>query len=214
MNKQQQSGFTIVELLIAASVFSSVLLIITFGLINIAKTYYKGVTTTRTQEVAREVMNDLSQSIQLSGGIVYGPTQHGNNWVICAGGKKYTYTYRQVKEPIDDLATQAHHGMVVQSVPLCTAALGPDPSFSASGAIPDSRELIGRNMRVANINLERLPGGGNVYRLDVRILYGDQDLLEDSDDADTLVDRCRSNVQGSEFCAVSELSTIIDKRVQ
>lgn len=62
--RDNQRGFTLLELMIATTIFSSILLLLTFGLINIGKSYYKGRNTARTQELARRVMDEISQSIR------------------------------------------------------------------------------------------------------------------------------------------------------
>lgn len=57
-------GFTLVELMIATALFSSILLLITFGLLSIGQNYYKGKNSARTQDVARRVIDEISQAIQ------------------------------------------------------------------------------------------------------------------------------------------------------
>src|SRR3990172_9120101 len=60
-------GFTIVELMIATTIFSVILLIVTFGMLQIGRTYYKGITLTKTQNAARSIIDTISQDIQFSG---------------------------------------------------------------------------------------------------------------------------------------------------
>lgn len=49
MNKINTSGFTLIELMIATTVFSVVMLISTYGFIKINQYYTKGVNAARTQ---------------------------------------------------------------------------------------------------------------------------------------------------------------------
>ncbi len=63
----KQKGFTIIELLLATAVFSLVLVGATSALIQIGRMYYKGLTTSNTQETARRIMEDVSRNIQFSG---------------------------------------------------------------------------------------------------------------------------------------------------
>ena len=59
-------GFTIIELMIATSIFSMILLLCTVAMLQIGRTFYKGVTVTNTNEVARAVITDISSSITYS----------------------------------------------------------------------------------------------------------------------------------------------------
>ena len=59
-----QSGFTLLELMIATTIFSVILLLCTVGLIQIGKTYYKGSAIVRTQNVARDITDNITQAIQ------------------------------------------------------------------------------------------------------------------------------------------------------
>lgn len=66
--KPNQAGFTILELVIATSVFGVMLLLATTGMLEIGRAYYKGITTSKTQAIARDIENDISNSIQNGGG--------------------------------------------------------------------------------------------------------------------------------------------------
>lgn len=57
------AGFTIVELMIATVVFSVILILITTGIIQIGKAYYKGIIGSRTQETARKITDEVGRSI-------------------------------------------------------------------------------------------------------------------------------------------------------
>src|SRR5437667_5654433 len=65
---QRTSGFTIIELMIATVIFSVVLLLITAGIMQVARVYYKGVTEANTQSTARSIVDTISQAIQFDGG--------------------------------------------------------------------------------------------------------------------------------------------------
>ena len=53
--QSSQSGFTIVELMIATLVFAMVLLVITVGVMSFTRAYYRGINQSNTQRVARAV---------------------------------------------------------------------------------------------------------------------------------------------------------------
>src|SRR5690606_22524615 len=89
-----QKGFTIVELMIATSVFSVVLLLCTYGLLAIGRSYYKGVTISRTQETARLIVDDVAEAIQFNGGaVVLNPAGR----MYCIGSRRYSYALNEIK---------------------------------------------------------------------------------------------------------------------
>ena len=92
---RRQRGFTVVELMIATGVFSMLLVVILTAVTRIGRMYYKGLTTARTQEVARIVLDDIAQQIQYSGGGADGSvvtSQTSTSPVtkaVCVGKERY-----------------------------------------------------------------------------------------------------------------------------
>src|SRR3990167_8074309 len=87
-------GFTVIELMIATAVFAVVLLLCSVALLQIGKTYYKGITSTQTQNVARALIDDISQAIQFSGAQIKttDPSLAANTKsFFCVGNVRYTY---------------------------------------------------------------------------------------------------------------------------
>lgn len=84
--KQNQKGFTIVELLIATSIFTTIVLLVTVGIVTMGRRYYKGLTTVRTQEAARSIESDISQMIQVSGNATL------NDYSVLKNGSNVPYT--------------------------------------------------------------------------------------------------------------------------
>lgn len=207
----RQNGFTILELLIATLVFSVVLLLVTTGIMQITRVYYKGVTEANTQNTARAIMDTVSQAIQFSGSdIVPTPTPQPNaNQFFCIGNEQFAYRLGwQVKNHHDNTQNQTWHGLVQNTVAGagCTAPSGvPDlTQQNISG-----RDLVGEHMRLSNLVVESL--GQHTYRVRVKVVYGDNDVLNNPTAANAT---CKGQQQGTAFCAVSELSTIVVKRVR
>jgi prepilin-type N-terminal cleavage/methylation domain-containing protein len=201
-----QRGFTIVELMIATSVFAVVLLLCTYGLLEIGRTYYKGVTTSRTQETARLIIDDAAEALQFNGGqvVVGQPGWH------CIGTKRYSYA-------LNRQLTDTNHALVTDTpVSSCTTGTGALP---IGGAIPaNSRELLSARARLSRFDIVPLPTGVGLYRLTVRVVSGADDVLIDrnGDNAITAVDNpieCKNERIGSQYCSVSELTTVVQKRV-
>lgn len=198
---RQNHGFTIIELMIATLVFSMILLVVMTGFIQITRTYYKGITEVNTQTTARSIIDTISQAIQFNGGIVSNTPayQVGTPLVTCVGGQQFTYMLG--KELVDGVTNNV---LYQNNAAGCTAGNG---SFSG---LSGGRELMAPHMRLANLSISNI-AGSNSYTIDVRVVYGDDDLLNDPTGTDA---SCKGVTAGTQFCSVSELSTVVTKRVQ
>ena len=215
-------GFTIIELLIATLVFAVVLVVITIGIIQIARVYYKGVTETNTQNTARSIIDNVSQSIQFSGGNVTtapGSVTPGSSFSFCVGNQQYSYTLGyQVEDNPSPSKYQTYHAMV-QSTAAGTVCSSATAAQNVRAQNVTGREMVSPHMRLANLSVTPVAGTSN-YKILVKIIYGDDDLIYSpsaptSAAGPTRPDAvCRPVRQGSQFCAVSQLSTVVQKRVQ
>lgn len=187
-------GFTIVELLIASLVFSMVLLVVTMGIIQITRVYYKGITESNTQNTTRTLMDSITQAIQFSGGEVTTTSGTGIR-AFCIGNQQFSYqTGVQM--------TTGGGGVVrLNTAPNCTNATPAD--------LNNGIEFMSPKMRLSNLQVESL--GNNLYRVQIRVVYGDNDLLDNPTGTNA---SCRGATAGSQFCSVSELTTTVVKRVQ
>lgn len=226
IKRTNNAGFTIVELMIATVVFSVLLVVIAGAMIQIGRLYYKGVTAARTQEVARSVMTDITQALQFNNGtfndgVTVTPSDDDASGGFCVGDRLYSYRYGQ-------LVASGKHALVSRSV----AGGCSDASLATSNLRDNNldsvdRELLGADMRLAKIDVNQLSDGKS-YEVTVRVVYGADDLMCDPDlnNCDPNVElnaqqisaarnlSCKSVRSGSQFCAVSELSTIVERRLQ
>lgn len=223
MNRQKnisrpESGFTIIELMIASLIFSTVLVLITVGVLYFTSMYYKGVNLTSTQTTTRKIVDNIAQAIQFSGGTITAPgidTATGAS-VICIGSKRYTYkTDRQVVENVTDIAHEVHHGLVVDipSGGICTNTTGVS-GFANAGALSDidEFELVGTDQRLNNFSITRV-GTTNSWVISVAVSFGKYDLFTSSLDTDPQAyDFCKAS-DGSQYCAAAKLTTTVEKRV-
>ena len=96
-NSKRVGGFTIVELLIASAVFSTVLLVALTGFLQIGRVFYKGVSNTQTQDAARQVINDLADNLKTASSTdqVGAPTTtpSGAYRYLCVGSYRYTWGF-------------------------------------------------------------------------------------------------------------------------
>lgn len=228
MSKPNQKGFTIIELLIAMSIFTVLLLVLTGAVVQIGRLYYKGLTMSRTQEAARTVMDDLSRAIQYTPGIVKTTlTPAGNSQGVCVGSRRYSFVPgRKLDKDVSGRSLVAD-----QDLSGCTAA----QNLSSATA---GNELLADKMRVSQLRIQSSVEDPTLapqaYRVTVRIVYGDDDLMcspsvtvttdgahcsngSGSISAALLSSsrdlQCKNIKSGTQFCAVAELSTIVERRL-
>lgn len=198
VNFRNQAGFTIVELMIATMVFSVILVVITVGVMYFTRSYYKGVYASMTQNSARDIVDTVTQAVQFGTGE---PTQYSygsspNNY-FCAGG--YVFVFRLGEQYLANSDTKT--GMYMQPVP-STGCEEP-----AAGDTTGRRQLLGDRMRVSYIEFKK---NGGLYTLDVKVAYGDTDLLSDDHGLGSDL-QCKLG-SGSEYCAVARYTASVSER--
>lgn len=211
-----KKGFTLVELMIATAVFSTILLLATTGVINIGKLYYKGITTARTQEAARSIADEVSRSVQLTDGEIKGFSDEDSVYsAVCIGKNRYTYRVDDTK--VSDVEAS---GDTVRGLWLDEITEGDDCQPSSLDNFSDGgRELLGNNMRLIEFEVSEQPEDRTKIDINVGVAYGENDLLTTYDDrgdyiagADRGDAQCKSTNSGGSFCAVSKLETFVKRR--
>ena len=235
---KSSNGFTIVETLIAMAIAATILLLLSTGVVDISREFYRGVIQSETQNVARNIVDDIAQSIQFQGGSVYlTPTTTpapGALTVFCVGGQQYTYQlgYQYVGSSWNAGLAQAQDAMMVNEV--VSTSCPPVGPISWPSGTNTGRELLGQNMRLAVFNVTQLStgvGAAQLYKVDVKVVYGATNLLCDPSDTINSGANCSSNNiiptadlnkpdlqckygSSSQYCDVSELTTVVEKRIQ
>jgi len=206
-----EPGFTIVELMIATSIFGVILIVAASGIIAIGKMYYKGITSSKTQEASRSIIDNISRTIQFTGQ----PMSTGGGapaaQSICFGQDRYTYTIdEKVSNSTPDVIGLRHDTRT--DLGDCSPIESDDPA--GTELLPENTRLL--DFRVTLITPE-------IFRISVKVAYGDNDLLTHyPPDANDMTDPtappasglCRPSLVGGNFCATSELETIVNKRVE
>ena len=221
---ERQGGFTIVELMIALSVLSALLVMSTVIMMQLGRLYTKGVNEADTQNTSRNIMNDLSSQLQLSGNTpILDP---GNsNGVICLGTQRYTYSLNN--EVTDDPTSHALWRDTTSGNGSCTAvdlhAQAPQDTQSKAGS---GVEMIPLHMRLLALSI--VANSNNTYGISVTVAYGDDDLMAntnvsgDNTETDPAAHHhnlglpgtvlCKGQT-GQEFCSVSSLSITVAQRI-
>lgn len=230
----KKNGFTIVELLFAMTVFSFVLLLALGGIVQVGKMYYKGVTTANVQEATRRVAEEVSQAIQftaepislpsasLGPNVTAGTTP--DSLFFCIGSKRYSVAIdRELSDSPSAIATdkEKRHVFWVDQLGQCAGATGiqvaqlgnSDPSVAgAPNNGSNGREILSPGMRVTKLQLQPLDTSNTLWELDITIAYGDEELFE-IDPSDSSRKICKGAIIGTQFCAFSEYTTTVKKRV-
>jgi len=203
-SKHAQAGFTIVELMIATLVFSVILIAITVGVVTFTNDYYRGINSSTTQNVARNIIDTVSQAIQFNDANVV-PMPALSPTTYCIGSVQFDFVLSK------ELGTDTNHALWETPSSGCAAISPP---------IVTSKELLGPKMRLANFSINPVGLAGNLYTIDVRVVYGDKDLLcspavNGSCTSTATMSpanlarhdlTCKSQA-GSQFCSASELTT-------
>ncbi len=213
--KSNSLGFTIVELLIATSVFSIVLLITTYGIVQITRSYIRGSVTAEVDNTNRTIISQISQELQLgnNNNNAVTPSTGPYSWngyptyVFCANGYRYLYQY---EVPLPSALTQDNAGGGSCPPPSGLGAVVPGPSTNA-------QSLLSANMQILIPVNE--PGGGtnmvyqlnhsttqNLYGISLDILYGNKGSYNPT----TFV--CNNLNKGGAFCDNSTITTAVDER--
>lgn len=229
---KNKKGFTIVELMIATVIFSMIMLICLTAMVQVSRAYYKGITHSKTQEAARLLMDEISQNIQLSGSAIsslepdpafVGPEINVNDvdeatGVFCAGNKRYTYTIdRKVSSATNENEKEIKNAIISEDVKCSDTLVAGDLNAQVSGT---TKSLIGDNMRLTRFSVSRvvpdpavdIKSGNQLWRIDIAIAYGDQDLIDYTDDSGADRVTCKPGT-GNEFCSIVELSKIVSRRI-
>ena len=206
-------GFTIVELMIATAVFSVVLLIATSALIQISRTYYKGVTEANTQNAARDIVDAVAQAIQFDGGTVQ-PTNGSSpktTYDFCVGNVRFRY-YLGSELVSSPSSSQTYHALLQDSTASCTSGIDSSSINASTVSCTNAQnctEYISTNMRLSQFSVTSL--GSNLYQIKVTVAYGDDDLLNNPTSSNPT---CLGVSAGTQFCAISQISTTVLKRVE
>ncbi len=220
--KLDSKGFTIVELLIATAILSTILVGASISVLHISKMYYKGVVMSRTQDAARTLVENISRPIQFEGSQYMESTSTSfgggiNNEMgssatrksYCLGNQRYTITKNmQVNKSLPSGISQGkiRHAVWRDKVGnAAECATNPPLNLSSNPPASNGESLLGENMRLHEFEIT--PKADNLYEVKVTVIYGDKELI------DLGTGRCKTAVAGSQWCAVAQYNTVVLRRL-
>lgn len=226
--KLSSRGFTLIELMVAISALSTILLIVAVGIIQITKTYYKGITQANTQQTTRAIMDNLTQAVEFGdyNNISFPAPGNGSGFITnayCVGQDRFTFVsdVQKIESQPSDAASTAtpnphvKHALWQDSSPvgICDASLDLG-SASPSGV---GHELLGDNMRVTALTITQSDPQctGDLWCVTLSVMYGDDDLI-DMSNPDHSQWSCKPSpgIFSAAFCAKALWTSVVGKRLQ
>lgn len=220
-----EAGFTIVELMISLSILSLVLLLSTYGIVQIGKLYSKGMNQTNTQNAARNIMNNIASQIQLGGATpqfiapltAATSTTPSSVGAVCIGSKRYSFmiNHQLTRAPTDHALWLDVMNDSSACLPIGNLITSATPADLLNTQTPNNgSELLTTNMRLTDLNIASANG---FYTITVSLAYGDSDLIQYTARRTTpplaaAVTTCKGG-KGSEFCAIATLTQTIAPRM-
>lgn len=215
------SGFTIVELMIALSVFAIILVTISAALVQIGRAYYRSVFTSRTQAISRSINDNVSRNIQFSASPIRKSSDSievGSGDVevnsICVGKTRYSYAFNNLvgSDEVPFALWRDEIGGTDDCVPADLSDISDDD---------DGTELLSENMQLLWFSIDQSPSIDRRFRLRIDVAYGESNHIEGVDssgavaeEADQIVRyRCAPSGLTLQFCAVTSLTTTISRRL-
>lgn len=225
------SGFTLVELLIAMTVFSVVLILVILGIRGFFITFYRSQVNASTQNTVRTISNTIEKSLEYSATTPeeFAPTSTQPVGLLCTGNQEFAYLLgKAVGTP--EAPTFGLHELSVTPGDCPT-----DPQ--SQGGWNTGTSLLGNNYRLITFKLTPLSSPANYYALDIKIAYTSGGAQNAGDDLlcspsvipatdpggcapstanltdFTLPDITCKTSAGSQFCDVAELQSIVENRL-
>ena len=167
-----QSGFTLADVAIASAIFSGVLLVCLSAFIAMGRIYFKGSIETRTQGVARKVLDEIDRTISTTA-VAYKLIDHGPDWkAYCIAGIKYSFRegYQLDRDPPGG-STKRVNQVFVKSIVTDSMGQRTESCDNANPEPPDSGgiELLGQQMRITEFSIVE---NQRLHSIKLSLVYG------------------------------------------
>ena len=212
--KSSEAGFTIIELMIALTALSLILVMSTVIMMRLGDIYTKGVTMANLQNNTRNLSGDIASALQFTGSDLKCQPEGcgtGTTKAQCIGSTRFSYI---LNEPLGyDSSNDTTNTHVLWKDTMTNSAKCEPLDLSL--AVPkddvskdDGSELLQEHVRLSRFSIDEVPDESGKFRIEIWTAYGDDDLVLESPAL-----ACRSD-RGSDFCALSKISTTVIKRVE
>jgi len=200
MFRRAQSGFTMVELLIAMAFFSFLLMTVTVGFVQINRSFTKGVIVKTIQENGRVLIEDISRGIRSSN---RSAISYSNDFPFRLNINGVCYIWNQNTSTTGYVRSDERFS---NGEPFELARIIGNCSMTPNVINQDEAEnLIDKKAVVQHLSVE--PLGGGAWSILVVLSTGNsEDLQSYGEDA-----RCREQV-GNQYCDVVRYETVVSVR--
>jgi prepilin-type N-terminal cleavage/methylation domain-containing protein len=204
-------GFTIIELLIATSVFGLLLTIALAGFTGIGNIFYKGVAITQTQSSTSQVLRDVTANIQTASAVSTPvntiPATGKGYWYFCTGGVRYSFLLQREIDPAQDENLSLGNPNMALVKDILPSANGCAPPCTSGCSTPfnNPQEMLTGRMRLMDFTI--VGAGAQLYNIYITVAYGDDDNFNNLGDPATI--ECVGGLSQQKFCAVNRLSTSV-----
>lgn len=211
---RKTNGFTIVELLIATTVLTVVLVGASFVLVQVGRLYYKGTITAKTQSAGRNIVDSISRPIQLRGGAPSTPAEHPtvpSTYVVCVGNQRFTY---QTQFQVGSGPNRRPHAVWRDTIQSQGECLTTAPNITNTTIASPGESMLSDGMRLFDLSITESPSGvDGIYVVSVRVGYGELDTFS-TDPVTTEPDGCKGQISGGQFCAFVAYETSVNARIR
>ncbi|HVX47983.1 MAG TPA: prepilin-type N-terminal cleavage/methylation domain-containing protein [Candidatus Saccharimonadales bacterium] len=241
--KRSETGFTIIELMIATAVLSTILVMVTVLMVNIGSLYYKGINQSRVQDDVRTITNDVIANIKLNDKAPIGPVGVpgvAGESAYCVGTVRYFYILGvQIGNPPVGGGITPRQILWRDNNPIpgsCPTQIDPtnpsSPQVSlnnanlvSADAVNQGKEMITSSSRLTQFNMTT--SSDSLPTVTVGVAYGDNDLLCnpsavpgscDTPNAMLSLSNYTGDVRckrfnGHQYCSTAHTSASAEKRV-
>lgn len=198
-HKISQNGFTLIELMIATTVFSTVLLIATISIIFVSKTYARSQIVIKTQNNAQAALLNISNAIKFNKTNSINITNISSGY-FCVGNNVYTFSINSL------VGTDNPAGLFESFSSTCV------PNFSGI-------QMLSNNERLGGLDVTSTVGGG--FQVTMTIDYGSNQVLKalnppivnNLDGTKGYRYKCVDSTYSVSFCSIDSVSITVVPRL-
>jgi len=218
---KKQSGFTILELMIATVIVSIILLLVTSVMISLQNLYYKGVNQESVQNDVRNITDQVSQEIQdtnategtavQTASLPYSVTVNGvtsHEMATCIGSVQYLYVIGP------EVGTATKQAMWRDSTP--GSGCGKTaPNIITTDPSDGGTEYVASGARLTDFQINPPTPGDSNYAIYVSVAIGNDNVINLNNNAtNNDYGAACIDASGNQFCATASLQTEVGQRLQ